>query len=116
MPVAPVPPTTFQFHSTAYRIGAALRDKKNLFLLEYERSHLNGGGTRVARRGLKAGVERKLGAVALRIGSFDGKLTGGLGADFNRFSLAYGFTGRYDKDLPGQGGRTGHAFQLMYSF
>jgi len=52
----------------------------------------------------------------LRVGSYDGKLTGGLGFERGRLRLDYGFSGRYAKNLPGQGARAAHAFQVRGEF
>jgi hypothetical protein len=62
------------------------------------------------------GVEQRFGHTSVRVGSFDGKLTGGLGLEMGRAHLSYGFTGRYDRDLPGEGASTAHAVQLILDF
>jgi hypothetical protein len=113
VPAFQLPTGTFRFHSTAYRPGLAFRpDSKTTVLLDYEALNLVGNGTVVARRFRMGGIERKTGLGRLRVGTFDGKLTGGIGIDRGRLQFSYGFTGRYDKALPGQGARTAHAFEL----
>ncbi len=48
----------------------------------------------------------------MRLGCFEGKLTGGLGWERGNTRLSYAFTGRYDKDLPGQGADAAHGIEL----
>ena len=117
VPALPLPAESFRFHSTAYRVGAAYRpDAQTMLLADYEELRLKGNDTTISQYALLLGAERKVGAFALRIGSYDGKLTGGVGVGRGRLRLDYGFSGRYDKNLPGQGARAAHALQIRAEF
>ncbi len=113
----PVPPDSFHFRSTGYRFGTVYRPTSNLTLLaDYEALSLKGNATKVSQRGFMGGAEQRFGPLALRLGSYDGKSTAGLGFKKGRFDLAYGFSGRYDQNLPGRGAKGAHAFQLIAGF
>jgi hypothetical protein len=112
-PALQLPERAFRFRSRAYRVGVALRPGRDTTVLaDYESLHLSGNRTEVARHGFLVGLERRLGPVALRLGSYDGRLSGGIGLRHGKIELSYGFTGRYASNLPGRGARTAHAFQV----
>lgn len=117
VPALPIPPDSFHFRSTGYRVGIAYRPNPNTtFLADYEALSLKGNNTKVSQRGFMGGAEQRFGPLSLRIGSYDGKSTAGLGFKKGRFDLAYGYSGRYDQNLPGRGARGAHALQLMAAF
>lgn len=104
------------FHSTAIRVGLALWENENTTLLiDHEDIAIVGAGTKTARRGTMVGLERRLGVVALRMGAYEGKLTGGVGVKTHGWDVGYAFSGKNTLDMPGMGGTTTHAFQVRRS-
>lgn len=117
VPVLGAPPTTFRFDSKAYRIGVKWSpDANTKLLLDYDASQLQGASFQQNQRLWLAGAERRVGDFQFRVGSFDGKLTGGLGFSARGWKLDYGFSERSAKLLPGRGAHTPHAFQAIKSF
>jgi hypothetical protein len=107
----------FLFRSSAYRIGVAFRpDADTTLLLDFDARHLRGNGTTITRQAWVAGIERAVGPARLRLGSFDGQSTGGIGVVLGQFEVSYAFTRRYDRDLPGAGAHTSHAFDVRARF
>lgn len=116
-PAFHLPAASFQFHTTGARIGTAFRpDDRTTVLVDYEAFQVVGNGTETKRRRTLAGIERRVGSAALRVGLFDGRLTGGVGVDFKAFNLSYGFTRRYGSDLPDQGAGVAHSVQAIVRF
>lgn len=113
LPVLSAPIRAFTFSTNVHRVGLAFRpDGESRILFDYESSRLTGDGVKITRRPWMLGGERRVGEVALRLGSYAGKLTGGLGWERGNARLSYAFTGRYDKDLPDRGARTAHGLEL----
>ncbi len=117
VPALGLPATSFRFNSRAERVGLSwIPDENSKFLLDYESTQLKGANTRLKQRFWLAGAQRQINDFALRIGTFDGKLTGGVGYRRGEWRLDYGFSGRSAKLLPGRGAQTAHAVQLIRSF
>jgi hypothetical protein len=117
VPALGLPATSFRFDSNAYRVGLSWTpDENSKFSLDYEATQLEGAGTQLNQRFWLAGAQRQLNDFRLRIGTFDGKLTGGIGYQKRGWHLDYGFSGRSDKLLRGRGAHTAHAIQLIRSF
>ncbi len=117
VPAFGLPDRSFTFRSSAYRVGIAYKPNASTKLLaDYEQLSLEGNDTTIERQQFMAGVEHRVGPVTLRVGSFDAKLTGGLGFEYGPMQFSYGFTNRYAKSLPGQGAETAHALQVDFRF
>lgn len=113
VPVLGVPDRSFTFNTRVERIGLAWRpDTASRILLDYESTRLTSKNIRRTSRPVMLGGERRIGEAALRLGSYDGKLTGGLGWERRNARLSYAFTNRYDKDLEGRGAKTAHGIEL----
>jgi hypothetical protein len=113
VPVLRIPDRSLTFNTRIERVGLAFRpDASSRILLDYESSRVSSKNVRITRRPVMLGAERRIGEAALRLGSYDGKLTGGLGWERRNARLSYAFTNRFDKDLEGRGAKTAHGIEL----
>ena len=116
-PVSHLAPTAVYFHSTGWALGGGwFPDESTTLLVDYSDKVIEGGSRKVTRRGLAIGGERRIGRTSLRLGEFEGRVCGGLGVRLGRWECSYAFSGRADKDLPGMGAGTTHAFQVRSWF
>ncbi len=117
IPVLNTPTTSFRFNSKAYTIGLCWNPSPSQkFLLDYGNAQIEGANARLTQRYYHLGFEQKTKDWTFRIGSYDGKPTGGVGWRHGRYKVSYGFSNRYKENFTGRGAQTSHALQLITSF
>ena len=117
IPALAIGPTSFKFDSKAYGVGVCFKpNDRQKILLDYHDAQLEGATSRIVQRPMLIGAEQKIGDWALRLGSYDGKLTGGVGYQRGKIQLSYGFSNRYAQNLMGQGAHASQAVQVTVGF
>jgi hypothetical protein len=117
LPAFNIPATNFKFDSKAYRVGLQWQPRSSQkVLLDYEAAQLEGATAHITQHLYHLGFEQKWKDWALRVGSYDGKFTGGLGYQRGHYKISYGFSNRYKENFVGQGAHASHAIQLNISF
>lgn len=117
LPAFNIPATKFKFDSKAYRVGLCWQPRPSQkILLDYEAAQLEGGDAHLTQHLYHLGFEQKWKGWALRVGSYDGQFTGGLGWQRSNYKISYGFSNRYAENFAGQGAHASHAIQLNIGF